>query len=358
MNKFIAIDVETANPDYASICQIGLAVFEDGRVVETWETLVDPEDYFDGWNVSIHGIDRSAVRGAPKFPQALKAIEDKLGANIVVHHTPFDRLSFDRAFKKYKIDPPSIQWLDSARVARRVWTQFSQKGYNLANLAEYCGVQFDHHDACEDARAAGEVMCKALVESGKPIEDWLILANKSIYSTGRNNSFAAAGNPEGALFGEKIVFTGALKIPRGKAAKLAAQAGCEVEDGVTKHTTILVVGDQDLARLAGQEKSAKHRKAEELLAKGQAIRIIQESDFIVLIAEATGEEIATGQIYVASVAESPALSPEPNIEAMTPPEIKQPKEKKPLPAMMVAILAVTGLFLILAAVIAIIGNSM
>lgn len=45
-------------------------------------------------------------------------------------------------------------------------------------------------------------------------------------------------------------------------------------------------------------------------------------------------------------------------QVTTPPIITQPKEKKPLPAMMVVILAVTGLFLIFAAVIAIIGNSM
>jgi DNA polymerase III subunit epsilon len=48
---------------------------------------------------------------------------------------------------------------------------------------------------------------------------------------------------------------------------------------VTKHTTLLVVGDQDVRKLAGHEKSAKHRKAEELIANGQRIRIISESDF-------------------------------------------------------------------------------
>ncbi len=48
---------------------------------------------------------------------------------------------------------------------------------------------------------------------------------------------------------------------------------------VTKHTTLLVVGDQDLRKLNGQEKISKHRKAEQLIAKGQALRILGESDF-------------------------------------------------------------------------------
>jgi DNA polymerase-3 subunit epsilon len=39
-----------------------------------------------------------------------------------------------------------------------------------------------------------------------------------------------------------------------------------------------------LKKLAGHEKSAKHRKAEELMAKGFPIRIIRETDFRELVA--------------------------------------------------------------------------
>ena len=66
---------------------------------------------------------------------------------------------------------------------------------------------------------------------------------------------------------------------RGEAADMAAKIGCTVADGVTKKTTILVVGDQDVRKLAGQEKSSKHRKAEDLIEKGQTIRIVRETDF-------------------------------------------------------------------------------
>ena len=90
---------------------------------------------------------------------------------------------------------------------------------------------------------------------------------------------AREGNPEGPLYGETAVFTGALGIPRREAAQLAADAGCQVADAVNKATTLLVVGDQDIQRLNGQEKSSKHRKAEELILKGQGIRILGESDF-------------------------------------------------------------------------------
>jgi DNA polymerase III subunit epsilon len=82
------------------------------------------------------------------------------------------------------------------------------------------------------------------------------------------------------------VFTGALTLPRSEAADLAASLGCRVASGVTRETTILVVGDQDARKLApGQERSSKHRKAERLIADGYPLRILRETDFRALIAQ-------------------------------------------------------------------------
>ncbi len=86
------------------------------------------------------------------------------------------------------------------------------------------------------------------------------------------------------MFGEVIVFTGALAIARSEAADLAASIGCEVAAGVTKKTTLLVVGDTDVQRLAGHEKSSKHRRAEELITQGLPLRIVRETDFRELVA--------------------------------------------------------------------------
>ncbi|GAJ04330.1 unnamed protein product, partial [marine sediment metagenome] len=88
-------------------------------------------------------------------------------------------------------------------------------------------------------------------------------------------------------FGEVLVFTGALEIPRHEAADMATSIGCQVASGVTKKTTILVVGDQDARKLAGHDKSSKYRKAEDLISKGFLIRILRESDFKELVALAT-----------------------------------------------------------------------
>jgi DNA polymerase-3 subunit epsilon len=75
------------------------------------------------------------------------------------------------------------------------------------------------------------------------------------------------GNPDGPLYGEVLVFTGSLDIPRAQAADIAANLGCRVAENVSKATALLVVGDQDIRALAGQAKSSKHRKAEEQIAR-------------------------------------------------------------------------------------------
>lgn len=88
----------------------------------------------------------------------------------------------------------------------------------------------------------------------------------------RRDRLRMAENPDGPLAGEEVVFTGALTIPHREAAVLAANAGCDVATNVRKTTTLLIVGNQDIHKLAGHKKSAKHRKAEELVRQGQSIR--------------------------------------------------------------------------------------
>lgn len=51
--RFLALDVETAYADRASICAIGAVEFVDGQPGREWFGLVDPKDYFDAINIDI-----------------------------------------------------------------------------------------------------------------------------------------------------------------------------------------------------------------------------------------------------------------------------------------------------------------
>jgi DNA polymerase-3 subunit epsilon len=280
---FVAIDVETANPNMASICQVGLAAFSNGTAVAEWSSYVDPQDWFAPLNVALSGIDESTVKGAPTLQEIAPSIRSYLDGHIVVSHTSFDRVSIHQAFDMHRLEPPQCTWLDSARIARRTWNECAQRGYGLAQVCSLIGHDFAQHDALEDARAAGQVVLAAMNLTGLSLGDWLSRVRAPVNPSVTGRPVNREGDPNGPLFGEVMVFTGALQIPRREAADVAAAVGCQVADAVTTQTTILVVGDQDTYKLAGRDKSSKHRKAEALMAKGQDIRILRESDFRRLI---------------------------------------------------------------------------
>lgn len=287
--EFVAIDVETANADMASICQIGLAKYRDSQLIDEWSSLINPEDYFDVININIHGITESDVVSAPKFSEVVSDLSKFLSGAICVSHTHFDRVSIGRALEKYSLNQIQTMWLDSAMVARRTWKEFAWSGYGLANVCEMIGYKFKHHDALEDAKASGQVIITAMEKTGLDIEAWIKRVKQPIDPTSSSSGAAIRrdGNPEGELYGDVLVFTGALEISRKEAADLAASIGCTVASGVTKKTTLLVVGDQDITKLGGKTKSSKHLKAEQLIAKGQSIRVIKESDFKELVNQAS-----------------------------------------------------------------------
>jgi DNA polymerase-3 subunit epsilon len=285
MNAFTAIDVETANADFASICQIGVVRFDDGQVVSEWQSLVNPEDYFSPVNVGIHGITDESVASAPTLPQLHECLMAQLDGNVVICHTAFDRVSIQRACQRHAIPVPDVTWLDSARVARRAWPgHCGQRGYGLKKLAAMLSLNFTAHVAVEDARIAGWVITSAITHTGLSLTDWLTRVQHPILPTRHDYDAGSNDGREGPLANEVIVFTGALSMSRGQAAALAAQAGSNVRDSVSRETTILVVGDQDIRKLLGHEKSSKHRKAEALIQAGQSIRIVGEGDFHELIA--------------------------------------------------------------------------
>lgn len=159
--SFFALDVETANNDRASICQIGVAcVRPDGEIV-TWSTFVDPQT--ETWLFTgLHGIGPGTVRGAPYFKDILPVLHKAFRTRIVYQHSQFDRSAINAACVRDGIPIPNWNWRDSLQVARQAWPELNGNGgHGLARLKEHLGLEFRHHDAGEDARAAAMVVLSA-----------------------------------------------------------------------------------------------------------------------------------------------------------------------------------------------------
>ena len=285
--NFVAVDVETANNDRASICQIGIAVFKDGKLADEWVTLINPKDHFSHWNIKVHGITESHVRDSPEFSKVGDRINSYFRDNVVISHGNFDLDSLSKAFLKCNVEFQFGSWLDTTQVARRAWSQFATKGYGLANLAGEIGYKFEHHDALADAKAAGVVLVEAIRLTNISLDDWPKRVAQRIDLNASSAAVDAAReiNQAGALLGEVIVFTRSIIMTRSQAKDAAASLGCSVGKTVTKKTTILVIGGPDIHKLETKDKSGKHRHAEKNIAKGQPIRILKESDFISMVAD-------------------------------------------------------------------------
>ena len=88
---FVAVDVETANEQRGSICSFGLSVVENGKVVRSENWLTGPPvklDWFDGFNIGLHGITPALVKDAPRFRSALVRSSRSSGAGPSSPATP------------------------------------------------------------------------------------------------------------------------------------------------------------------------------------------------------------------------------------------------------------------------------
>ncbi len=159
--RFAALDVETANHDRGSICQIGIAFVRKDGSIATWSTYVDPQ--VGHWAFTgLHGISARTVAGAPTFAQALPRIETALKGLTVYQHSSFDQCAIRAACARIGRNEPDWTWRDSVAVARRAWPELKGAGgHGLASLKTHLGLRFEHHDAEEDARAAVEVVLHA-----------------------------------------------------------------------------------------------------------------------------------------------------------------------------------------------------
>lgn len=159
--RFLALDVETANNDRASICQIGVACVRPDNSIETWVTFIDPRT--SDWSCTrIHGIRNETVRGAPHFEQVLPVLEQALEGHLVYQHSSFDRSAVAAACRRSGLAEPRWDWRDSVQVARQAWPELrGNGGHGLASLKMHLGLDFEHHDAGEDARASAEVVLRA-----------------------------------------------------------------------------------------------------------------------------------------------------------------------------------------------------
>lgn len=164
----IAIDFETANEQRGSACSVGLAWIKAGEVVRVEERLIRPKDTrFSAMNMAIHGIRPEDVEDAPEFPEVMEEFRDDFAqSTLIAHNAAFDMSVWRYSLDKYGLSYPEISYLCTLKMSQKVWRGLHS--HRLPNLADFLGVEFEHHNAAEDAMACARVAIAVADHLGVP----------------------------------------------------------------------------------------------------------------------------------------------------------------------------------------------
>lgn len=295
-------------------------------MVEEASWLMRPpenHDRFDHHNVRIHGITPEDVAGLPRFGELFPEIGAFIGGDVLAaHNAAFDLGVIRSGLEVSGLPGPAYDYVCTVMLSRRCYSLVSN---SLPYAAEEAGVPLvNHHDAAEDARACAGILIDIAGRNGagsiaelylslglalphQPAFDPALdgLSKATLTALGSlNGSGAAPARPfqsgwpeEGAnpapntdaepghpLFGQTVVFTGELAIPRPEAKVRSAEFGARPESRVTARTTVLVVGDGFVASdLRSGRLTGKARRVLELHGRGQQIEVLSEGEFLQMV---------------------------------------------------------------------------
>ncbi len=303
---FVAIDFETANEKRNSACALGITLVRNGEICDTTHQLLRPiEMRFSEWNVRVHGITEEDVTDCPTlaeyWPSIVDLIENRL---VIAHNASFDISVLRHSLYSSSVAIPYLSYLCSCRLSQQAWPDLLS--HSLGYLADYHGIPLEHHNAGSDAAAAASLVLTALrqfdhscprslasslgVTIGEVFseDEWIPSTAPSVRRDVAEpdviipRDFDVSTHP---FFQKNLAFTGELRTFRRESAKqIVAKFGGIAKDSVSKKTDYLVVGNQDIRRLAkGAVASSKFELAKKLRTQGYNLKIISENDFLEMI---------------------------------------------------------------------------
>lgn len=172
---FAVVDVETTGGGFERghrITEIAVVEVRGGRVVDEWQTLVNPGRRIPPGVTALTGISDAMVAGAPWFEDVAEEVGRRLEARVFVAHN----VAFDWAFVSGELirttgDAPDPYRLCTVRMVRRLVPELRHR--NLDVVARHFAVDVQgRHRAYGDALATARILLRLLDEAaGRGLED-------------------------------------------------------------------------------------------------------------------------------------------------------------------------------------------
>lgn len=156
--NFVIVDIETTGgaPRGSKITEIAIYKHDGEKIIDSYETLLDPEMEIPRFIVNLTGITNKMVEGAPKFFEVAKQIvEFTDGCIFVAHNVGFDYGILRQEFKNLGFDfrRPHMCTVRSSRIIIP-----GHDSYSLGKLTRALGIQIENrHRAGGDALATAHL---------------------------------------------------------------------------------------------------------------------------------------------------------------------------------------------------------
>lgn len=277
---YYVVDVETTglNRVQDRIIELAWIYVENGSVMGTYSTLVDPERKISQTASAVNGIFDEDIKGAPKYSDIQGKVKSALvGATVIGHNVTFDLGFIARLIGK---TDGRILYIDTYHLARRVFPDLP--GYKLGQLCEtlHLGSRSSHR-ALDDVQATLELFNLCQTELQKRDEEAKAERKAKKIEAELQRKALFDGSP---LYNVSFAYTGIFASNREELEALAPSVGALIRTKISSRTDYLVAGDvSTLPEWAYQRKMGK---AQELIAGGGKIKIITEDEYIEMIGSA------------------------------------------------------------------------
>ncbi|MCL4366898.1 exonuclease domain-containing protein [Patescibacteria group bacterium] len=156
-DKLAFVDIETTGASliFDQIIEIGILRVEQGKLVKTYHSLVDPGHQIPPEITLLTGISQSELEKAPTFTHIKDEVWEILKDCVfVAHNARFDYGFLKNTFRKYNLDFSAKQ-LCTVKLSRKLYPQYLK--HNLDSLIERHQINCpNRHRALDDARVIFE----------------------------------------------------------------------------------------------------------------------------------------------------------------------------------------------------------
>ena len=161
--EYAIVDIETTggNATHSRITEIAIVIHDGEKVIDRWETLVNPQKEIPPAIFALTGITNEMVSTAPVFDMISDTVLELLSDRVFVAHN----VNFDYSFVRHELERAGLKWtakkLCTVRAARKI--RPGLLSYSLGRLCDSLNINLDNrHRAGGDADATAILFSRLL----------------------------------------------------------------------------------------------------------------------------------------------------------------------------------------------------